>query len=174
MTTGCVTTMEPEAPPPATQADINYLRGELQRLIARLDATDAEIGNLHRELAAGRAQQPAYASAAQLQAVQSQLDSLQQQIRTLDAARAQDKREIYDDIAKKVATLLKTAPTPSGPSRPAARTGSQTGYEHVVQPGETLSKIAAAYKVKMSVILEANNLTNPDSIRVGQKLFIPD
>ena len=51
---------------------------------------------------------------------------------------------------------------------------SSTGIEHVVQPGETLSQIAAAYGVKMDVIARVNNISNPASIRVGQKLFIPD
>ena len=44
----------------------------------------------------------------------------------------------------------------------------------MVQPGESLSKIAAAYGVRMDVIVEENGLSDPGNIRVGQKLFIPD
>ena len=58
--------------------------------------------------------------------------------------------------------------------RKYGRTVSQTGIEHVVQPGESLSKIAAAYGVKMNVLVEANGLSDPGNIRVGQKIFIPD
>jgi len=50
----------------------------------------------------------------------------------------------------------------------------EEGREHIVQPGETLSVIAAAYGVKVNAIVEANNLKNADSIRPGQKLFIPE
>jgi len=44
----------------------------------------------------------------------------------------------------------------------------------VVKAGETLSTIAAAYKVRVNAIAEANNISNPNSIRPGQKLLIPE
>ena len=168
---GCVTTQDMDAPP-ATQADVDYLRGEIRRLNARLEASEAEVGRMQGDVVSARASQPGYASAAQVQSMQTQLDDLQRQIRALDSARQQDRKELYEDLSKKIATLLKTsAPSRPPPSRP--RSGSQTGIEHVVQPGESLSKIAAAYEVKMSVIVEENGLKNADSIFVGQKLFIP-
>lgn len=171
---GCVTTQEPQGPPPASQADVGYLREEIRRLTARLDASDTELGRVQGDVMASRSAQPGYASAAQVQSMQKQLDDLQRQIRALDAARVQDKKEIYDDISKKVASLIRTA-APAAPSgRSASRSGPQSGYEHVVQPGEFLSTIAAAYKVRTSVIVEANNLKSADQIFVGQKLFIPD
>jgi LysM repeat protein len=174
--TGCTTTREMDEPPVASQADVNYLREEIRRLNARLDASEAELGRVQGDVVASQSSQPAYASAAQVQGVQTQLDDLQRQIRALDAARAQDKKEIYDDISRKIATLLKSAPAASSASRTSSkpRSSSQSGIEHVVQAGESLSKIAAAYGVSMSVIVEENGLASPDSIRVGQKLFIPD
>ena len=173
--TGCVTTQQ-EGPPPATQADVGYLREEIRRLAARLDASDAELGRVQGDVMASRSSQPDYASSAQVQSVQTQLDDLQRQIRALDAARAQDKKEIYDDISKKIATLLKSssasASAASRPSKP--RSPSQSGIEHVVQSGESLSKIAAAYGVSLKVIADENGISDPGNIRVGQKLFIPD
>jgi LysM repeat protein len=172
---GCVTTQEPAGPPPASQADVGYLREEIRRLSARLDASDAELGRVQGDVVASRSAQPGYASAAQVQAMQKQLDDLQRQIRALDTARVQDKKEIYDDISKKVASLIAASRPPAAPAgRSGSRSGSQSGYEHVVQPGESLSKIAAAYNVRMNVIVEANNLKSADQIHVGQKLFIPD
>lgn len=174
---GCVSTPEPAAPPPATQTEVNYLREEIRRMTARLDSSEAEIGRVQGDVMASRSSQPAYTSSAQFQSVQGQMDDLQRQIRALDAARAADKKEIYDDISKKIAMLLKSAPVaaaPRGAATAKPRTGAQSGIEHVVQPGESLSKIAAAYKVSMSVIVQENGLASPDSIRVGQKLFIPD
>jgi LysM repeat protein len=44
---------------------------------------------------------------------------------------------------------------------------------HVVQPGESLSRIASRYGLSPSALAQANNLTNPNSIRAGQKLKIP-
>ncbi len=173
---GCVAVPATEAlPPPASQADMGYLREELRRLNARLDASEAELGRVQEDIVAARSGQPDMASATQVASMQTQLDDLQRQIRALDSARVQDKKEIYDDISKKIATLLKSAPASSGASRAAKpRSGSQTGIEHVVQPGETLSKIAVAYGKKMQALMEENGLKNADSIYVGQKLFIPD
>lgn len=175
-TTGCTTMLESSDEPLATQADVDYLRGEIRRLTARVEASESEVGRVHSDVLASQASQPGYASAAQVQAMQTQIEDLQRQIRALDAARVQDKKEIYDDLSKKIATLLKSAPAPaaarSAPARP--RSASQTGIEHVVQPGESLSKIAAAYGVRMDLIVQENGLSDPGNIRVGQKLFIPD
>ena len=175
--TGCVSTPDRDAPPPATQADVSYLREEIRRLNARIEASESELGRVQGDVVAAQSSQPAYASAGQVQSLETQIADLQRQIRALDAARATDKKEIYDDISKKIATLLKSAPA-SAASRgtPASkpRTGSQSGIEHVVQAGESLSKIAAAYGVKMDVIVQENGLKSADSIYVGQKLFIPD
>lgn len=64
-------------------------------------------------------------------------------------------------LATLLAALL--APTP-------ARAYSAT---HVVQPGESLSEIAAAYGVSMSALISANGIGNSDYIYTGQRLMIP-
>jgi LysM repeat protein len=51
-------------------------------------------------------------------------------------------------------------------SEPAVRT-------HRVQPGETLSSIAARYGVTTAALARANGLANPNMIYVGQRLIIP-
>ncbi len=175
LSTGCSTMLAADDEPVASQADVNYLRGEIRRLNARIEASESEVGRVQSDVLAAQANQPGYASAAQVQSLQTQLEDLQRQIRALDAARVQDKKEIYDDISKKISTILKSSSSSSAArSTPRPRSSSQTGIEHVVQPGESLSKIAAAYGVKMSVIVDENGLSSPDNIRVGQKLFIPD
>jgi LysM repeat protein len=52
------------------------------------------------------------------------------------------------------------------------------GYEYTIQPGNTLSAIAKAYraqgvKVTVSAILKANPGLNPGSLIVGKQIFIP-
>jgi LysM repeat protein len=42
-----------------------------------------------------------------------------------------------------------------------------------VQPGETLSTIAADYGIDATDLAAANNLTNPNMLRAGQQLIIP-
>jgi len=51
---------------------------------------------------------------------------------------------------------------------------SRTKSSHVVQPGETLSKIARQYSVSRSTLQSSNHIRNPDLLVVGQKLAIPD
>ena len=43
---------------------------------------------------------------------------------------------------------------------------------HIVQTGENLTEISNKYKLKVIDLIEINNLNNPDSIKVGQKLII--
>jgi putative chitinase len=45
--------------------------------------------------------------------------------------------------------------------------------EHVVVKGETLSSIAAHYKVTVSALEKANHITDERKLKVGQKLSIP-
>jgi len=172
--TGCVTTQD-AGPPPASQADVGYLRGEIRRLNARLDATDSEMGRLQGEMMSSRSSQPATASASQLQSVKAEVDDLQRQIRAVDAARAKDKKAIYDDLTRKISKLLKrSSSSSSSHSSSRRRTGSQTGIEHEVKAGQTLSQIASAYGVTTKVLVEENGLKNANAIYAGQKLFIPE
>jgi N-acetylmuramoyl-L-alanine amidase len=57
----------------------------------------------------------------------------------------------------------------------SAATGAAAGAArtHVVARGETLSGIAVRYGVRSSAIAAANNITNPNAIRAGQRLTIP-
>ena len=43
---------------------------------------------------------------------------------------------------------------------------------HIVQTGENLTEISNKYNLKVIDLIEINNLINPDSIKVGQKLTI--
>jgi LysM repeat protein len=94
------------------------------------------------------------------------------------ASRAAEER---DDLAKLVSeketakTVEKTQPEnkpaskQTGKKKPAAKKKTK---QHTVVKGETLSGIAARYKVSMSVLRKHNQLKG-DIVRVGQKLKIP-
>ena len=43
---------------------------------------------------------------------------------------------------------------------------------HIVQTGENLTEISSKYKLNLEYLIEINNLKNPDSIKVGQKLLL--
>jgi serine/threonine protein phosphatase PrpC/LysM repeat protein len=68
-----------------------------------------------------------------------------------------------------------TAPTPTSKPSPAP-TESEWPKSYTVKAGDTLYKIARAFYNNDSYykkIMEANNITNPNHITVGQKLIIP-
>ncbi len=78
---------------------------------------------------------------------------------------------------------MDTTATTSGPDTTSTPTtggagGQQNGYYYAIQSGNTLSAIAKAYqakgvKVTVKEILAANPGLNPNSLIVGQKIFIP-
>ncbi len=43
---------------------------------------------------------------------------------------------------------------------------------HFVQTGENLTEISNKYKLNLEFLIEINNLKNPDSIKVGQKIYL--
>lgn len=45
--------------------------------------------------------------------------------------------------------------------------------EYIVQAGDTLSRIATRFNTTVQAIVNANNLTNPNQLSVGQRLIIP-
>ncbi len=53
-------------------------------------------------------------------------------------------------------------------SMPELRVGT-----HVAQRGETLSKIAAVYRVSVSELQTANKISSPKNLSIGQQLIIP-
>ena len=56
---------------------------------------------------------------------------------------------------------------------PELERGSASAEAHIVQPGETLWRIARAHGVSVSDLLRLNRLSRPQDLRVGQRLLIP-
>ena len=46
-------------------------------------------------------------------------------------------------------------------------------YAHTIESGESLYTIARKYNVTAQAIMQANGITSPDKIYVGQKVIIP-
>jgi len=77
-------------------------------------------------------------------------------------------------LAPPTATIRPTA-TPTDPPAPASTPTAEghAGTTYTVQQGDELKQIAAAYGVSIWKILDANDIPDPDSLRVGQVLTIP-
>jgi uncharacterized protein YkwD len=69
-------------------------------------------------------------------------------------------------------TLAGPTQTP-GPTLTATATIDATYTSYVVQPGDTLFQIATQFGTSVDKLVEANGITNPDRIEIGQVVIIP-
>lgn len=151
------------------------LQEDLDRVKGKLEALEMEYQRLLREQDALKSQ--ASGSKDEAGTAQQRLNELERRLSMLEDARVKDRQAIVEQLSGKLAEIMSGGP----PARKSivtlaplgANAEGKSGYEHIVQDGETLSTIAAAYKVKLSAIIEANQLQNPDALLPGQKLFIP-
>jgi LysM repeat protein len=65
------------------------------------------------------------------------------------------------------------APAPAPAPEPEPEPEPAGPKEYRVEPGDTLNKIAASFGVSVASIQELNSITNPNLIRVGQRILIP-
>ena len=144
--------------------------------IAKAAAQSAEVQLQQLDLRLSRLEdgvrQSMNANGSDLASLRSEIAALKNETAALRADRETMKKEIVGQISTEVAKLLATQQkTAAAATR--AEAASQSGYEHKVQSGQTLSAIAQAYGVSVEKIKKANGLKD-DVIRVGQTLFIPD
>ena len=52
--------------------------------------------------------------------------------------------------------------------------GSAASSSYTLKRGDTLGRVAAKFKVPVEAIAAANNIPNPNKVREGQKLTVPD
>jgi LysM repeat protein len=170
----------------STQQQMDEINGRLQNILEAQSAQGKRIESLEKEISELRdkASQPPPATDT---ASAADLKKLADQVREIDRKRQEDRELILKEIEKlgKVSgsptASHKPPPTLSTPAadNPApAATGPQKGYDYKVAAGDTLSIIAKAYrdqgiKVTTDQILKANPGMNPNSLKVGQKIFIP-
>ncbi|MEC9056074.1 MAG: LysM domain-containing protein, partial [Verrucomicrobiota bacterium] len=64
------------------------------------------------------------------------------------------------------------AESPEPPAESSGE-GSIRFKEYRIQPGDSLSRIAQKHKVSAGALARANEITDPNRIRVGQVLRIP-
>lgn len=76
--------------------------------------------------------------------------------------------DIYLDDASLV--VVGTGGTTGGAPAPTA---TPTGFRYVVQPGDNYYRIARRFGVSVQSIYQANQITNPNLLRVGTVLIIP-
>lgn len=155
--------------------DVAALRAEVSRLRIELEELRAENARL-LELAEKKV--------APQDSAASKIASLRAEMKNLIATQ---KREIVSDTDAKIKSLAEmtnralsdlsrnvnnaTIPGPVQTSKP--KDFPDGGIEYTVKPGDTLSKIISRNRSKQSWVLYANPGMNPNRIRGGQKIFVP-
>jgi hypothetical protein len=159
---GCVTLVDQNTVA-QQQADMEKLQENVQRIQEKINGLELEQQNLQRDLGSMKG------APKEDMLVRNRLDTLERQVQSLAAGRDADRKQIVNQVASIVGA---SGSGSSGRSSSGRSGGSQSGVEHVVESGQTLSAIAVAYKVSASSIKKANSLKS-DTLRAGQKLFIP-
>ena len=160
----------------ATDERLNKLAGQIEDLQAASVQTQKRISDLAKDIEDLKQGQGKNTGN---YATQDDLKQLTTKLQEIDQKRMDDNDKILGEIEK----LGKASPPPDKKKltpvvdTPVSNTPDK-GYEYVVQNGDTLSTIIAAYrekniKVTLDSILKANPNLKPTSLRVGQKVFIP-
>lgn len=69
--------------------------------------------------------------------------------------------------------VLRELPPPLPPAPPETLINSDGASVHVVQPGDTLGAIAAAYGTTVDELVRLNGLDDPNYLYVGQEIVLP-
>ena len=169
VSTGCMTTRETAAQSEARRREAMLERErrlaeeESRRKIQlSLEDTDSQVDALRQEMSRMRSELN-QAQSQDVQRLEASISRLEQQVQALDQQRARDREEIISILSSRMAELMQQRAAPAAGG----------GRSHTVASGETLSAIAAAWGVSSQAIIRANNIQNPNVLRVGQTLVIP-
>jgi LysM repeat protein len=170
----------------AAQQQVDKLSGQIQDLQESVGAQDKKIAALEKQIAdlGDKLNAPAASDSASA----DDLKKLAAQVQEIDKKRQDDNNLILKELEKlgkggNVSTGHKPSPsvstTTTTPDNSPATGGQQNGYYYPVASGDTIAAIAKAYhakgvKVTTGQILAANPGLNPNNLKVGQKIFIPD
>lgn len=160
------------------EQDIADLRTEIAKVSQQLNDLQAEVAQLRKR--------PAAAPSSERESLLAEVDRRQTALRAdLDRAFATFTKQVNQALAARTpvsAPGSSTASTsPVAPSAPNATTTPpelpadmpRTGIRYKVRPGDTISAIARRNNSKVEWILKANQMENPNALRVDDEIFLP-
>ena len=114
------------------------------------------------------------------QAIEKRLQQLNTHVQAIQNEYDQKISVIITEVNKETGRMREQIAALAA-SRHNASSGKQhtqknnnTDKTHTVQAGETLSAIAQSYGISSQTLCSANDLKDPNSIRIGQILIIPE
>lgn len=161
------------------RAELAALRQDVMLLTQRVGELTMTVEQLTRDNA--QLQQQASRSYATVEQLNKAVADVN---RTLQAELGDQKREILAQVSSQMEKLGRQtnaaldALAKSQATRPVVQTTfaedfPKEGVNYTVQAGDTLGEIARKHGAKLQDIVNANKVTDPTRIRVGQTLFIP-
>ena len=129
---------------------LRELQYQVQTLAARFDAIEQRQSSLAARIAVLER-----GSGDSGLASKDEVAVLRSDLAAVRSAQGRLRDEIVEDLSARISAIAKR-------------------QEQARAAGQTLSAIALAYKVSVKAIMQANNITDPTKLRVGQTLFIPD
>lgn len=140
-----------------------------KNLAVKIENIQQQITSLEQKISKIQSQQSDLESHIQ-QTLQSQAKAIESQ-RNSDLSTMDKKIGIVlEEVSKENDRLLREI---HGSRSASTKTIIPAGDFYIVKPGESLSQIAARYGVSPQSLAQANNVTNANSVRSGQKLVIP-
>ena len=146
------------------RTEIEGLKSDMTSLKILIDENEAARQDLYREIEV--LQTFLRKIAGENSRLRKRLTQVEHVLKAANTARQQMREDIVSSVAKNIEKLLR--------SQNVDARRVERGVEHTVRAGETLSEIAAAYNVRVAVIVKVNNLKDANILRKGQKLFIPE
>jgi LysM repeat protein len=177
--------------PDSRQVELANLRADVQALDRRVREMSIAMEDLvrrNRELSAEIEQQKRRNGQLEDLVGQAQLErAIQDLNQRMQAANAEQRRQIIREVTQQIESLGKQTQAAidalarnvsSRPAQVASRPSfsddfPREGVSYTVRSGDTLSAIATRHNSTVRDIQNANQISNPASIQVGQVLFIP-
>lgn len=160
-------------------AHVASLREDVRILVERVGELGLRVEQLEREnsalMRATEGLDSTYATVAQLNGAVAELN---QSVRSGDASTREQTSKAIQELAKQtnlaMNDLAKGLATRAVVSAPTFDDNfPKEGLSYTIQKGDTLSSIAARFKTSVKYIQNANQITDPTKIQVGQTIFIP-
>ena len=162
-----------------TRLEVAGLREDVRLLTQRVGELSLSVEQLNRDNANLQAKSnQSFVTIEQLNKAIADINH------TLQGALAEEKRETLNQVSSQMERLAKQtqaaidALARNQATRPAVQTSfkedfPKEGVNYTVQTGDTLAVIARKNNAKLADIINANHISDPTKIKVGQTLFIP-
>ncbi|HEX3730294.1 MAG TPA: LysM peptidoglycan-binding domain-containing protein [Opitutaceae bacterium] len=163
---------------PASALDVANLQEDVRGLNQKVSDLTLRVEQLEHQAATAQSSAQAqsqhnYVTLEQLNAAVADLN------RSVQGAVASSQSDTLDRVNVQIQKLVKQVNAAlAGPAKGAAEASfsadfPKTGVSYAVAKGDTLALIAKKTGAKVQDIINANKLSDPGRIQVGQTLFIP-